>query len=431
MNLDPRLLALWELMDRAILVLSRSVVQRQLAAFGVVFLLAWLLPYLLDRYVDQRMAAITAKPVAARTIAPWRYRMLRVARGIEFTFFPLLGLLLSQLAVSLFESRSWQAGLIKELRPIFWLLFIYRVLEGLLFAIIDDAAVKLYSRRILAPLVLLLAAVSISRSLRGTFPIGNIDLFQLGESTVTVATLFTALVILYFFFVFAWMIRQLLNRYVVARIAEDTGVANAIVISSYYGILTLGPLTAISTLGFDLSTLTSLVGGLTVGISFGLQDLVANFVSGILLLFDHTLRPGDVIEVAGVSGTVDKLRLRSTVLRTPDNAEVFVPNKTLLTSAVETYTFTDRRVRRTIAVRVKAEHEPSEIRDLLLALVARHGLVLKRPAPSVMFMAFDADSLDFNVNFWIDEPPRSIEITSDLHYMIYEEFSNSEIAIAR
>ena len=431
MNLDPRLQAIQEIVDRFILVLSRTVVQRQLVAFGVVFLFAWLLPYLLDRYVDRRMPTMSTEAPEKGMRASWRFRLLRIARGIEFTFFPLLGLLLSQLAVSTFESQSWQAGLIKELRPVFWLLLCFRILEGFLFAVMNDATVKLYSRRLIAPLVLFLALISVNRSLKGTFPIGKIVLFQLGESTVTVATLFSALVILYFFFVFAWMIRELLNRYIVTRIDEDTGVANALVISSYYGILTFGILTAISTIGFDLSTLTILIGGLTVGISFGLQELVANFVSGILLLFEHTLRPGDVIQVGGVSGTVDKLRLRSTVLRTPDNIEIFVPNKTLLTSAVETYTFTDRLVRRTIAVRVNATHAPDQIRDLLLELVARHGLVLKKPEPSVIFKAFGSGSLDFHLNFWIDEPPRSAEIVSDLHYMIFSEFSQQNIEILR
>ena len=116
---------------------------------------------------------------------------------------------------------------------------------------------------------------------------------------------------------------------------------------------------ALSTLGFNLSALALIGGGLSVGIGFGLQELIANFISGILLLFEQSLRLGDIIEVDGQRGTVSQLRMRATVLRTIDNVEVFVPNKTLLTSTVATYTHSDRVVRRIIPVGVSYGSDPT------------------------------------------------------------------------
>ncbi|MEZ4615824.1 MAG: mechanosensitive ion channel [Caldilineaceae bacterium] len=146
---------------------------------------------------------------------------------------------------------------------------------------------------------------------------------------------------------------------------------------SHYLIVAVGTISAIGALGFNLSALALIGGGLSVGIGFGLQELVANFISGILLLFERTVRPGDVIEVNGQRGVVDKLRMRATVIRTLDNTEVFVPNKNLLTSAFVAYTQTDRIVRRTVRVGVSYESDPTEVRDILLEVAARHGLVLK------------------------------------------------------
>ncbi|MEZ4560298.1 MAG: mechanosensitive ion channel [Caldilineaceae bacterium] len=201
------------------------------------------------------------------------------------------------------------------------------------------------------------------------------------------------------------------------------------VVSTYYGIIALGILTAVSTIGFDLSTLTIVLGGLSVGISFGLQELVANFISGILLVFEQSLRPGDVIQVAGHAGTVDKLRLRSTVLKTLDNVEIFVPNKTLLTSTVETYTHTDRKVRVPVDVGVSYASTPEDVRTILLEVAARHGLVLKDPAPTVFFTGFGDSSLDFKLLIWINDPPRSAQISSDLRFMIFREFARRGIEI--
>ena len=429
MEVDSRLQALIELFDRLLLVLARPVVQRQLLAFIIVFFLAWAIPALLERFVAGMVTARGPAREAEKRRRGLPYRVLRIARAVEFTFFPLLGLLFSELAIRYFEIQGWHSGLIKNLRPVFWLLLIYRVLVGVLYAVFTDKTARLYSRRVLAPLFVLMVLVSIDRSLAGTFPLGEIELLRILDTSVTLRALLAAAVILYFFFVFAWIARDLLERYVLSRANRENGVANAVVISSYYSVLALGFLTAVSILGFDLSTLTIVAGGLSIGISFGLQELVANFVSGILLVFEQSLRPGDVIQVAGTSGTVSEVRLRSTVLKTVDNIEIFVPNKTLLTSAVETFTHSDRTVRRTVNVGVSYACQPEEVRTILIDIAGRHGLVLKKPPPSVFFAEFGESSLQFQLNFWIDEPPRAAETMSDLRFMIFREFKRHGIEI--
>jgi small-conductance mechanosensitive channel len=160
-----------------------------------------------------------------------------------------------------------------------------------------------------------------------------------------------------------------------------------------------------------------------------LQELVANFISGILLLFERTVRPGDMIEVSGATGIVDKLRMRSTVIRTPDNTEIFVPNKNLLTSTFTAYTQTDRVVRRLLTVGVSYNSDPTEVRTILQDVAHRHGLVLKKPEPLVFFMGFGGSSLNFQLAVWVDDPMTGLRVSSDLYFMIWNEFEKYGIEI--
>ena len=220
-----------------------------------------------------------------------------------------------------------------------------------------------------------------------------------------------------------------MRHVVFPRLGLSEGVPETIITVTRYGILTSGALTAISTLGFDLSSLAIVGGGLSVGIGFGLQDVVANFVSGILVLFEQTLRPGDIIEIGGKIGVVESLRPRSTMIRTHDNVEIIVPNKSLLTSTVTTLTHRNRIVRALLPVGVGYNSEPKVVRDALLAVAGRHGLVLDQPAPTVFFKGFGDSAINFELAIWIDGPMRMPRIMSDLHFMIWESFAERDIEI--
>ncbi len=319
-------------------------------------------------------------PVADAQHLTWGQRLLRIGRALALTAFPILGILLSEAAIAYFEANGWRVGLIEDLIPIFWLVLVYRILVGLLYTTMSEERAKQYSHRFLLPLAILLGLGLAWRTISGTLPLGDTVLFNLLDTQVVLRTLISALVVLYFFFVSAWIIRDLLRRAMMRREDADVGVTNAVVLTTYYSMIALGFFTAVTMLGFNLSTLTVVLGGLSVGLSFGLQDLVANFTSGILLVYERSLRPGDIIQVGGQRGTVDQLRLRSTVLRTIDNVEIFVPNRTLLTSTVETFTHTDRLVRRTVLVGVSYGSQPEQVRDLLLGVAERHGLILDTAA---------------------------------------------------
>ncbi|MEZ4868398.1 MAG: mechanosensitive ion channel [Caldilineaceae bacterium] len=431
---DPRLQAFWNQIDTFWLVLERPTVQRQLAAFAVLIFLAWLAPWLLRRSLQTIVNRRSSQRQGARSggkpeMPTWQQWLLRLVRAVGYTFFPLLGLVLGQLAVAFFAANGWRTGLIQRALPLFWLLLAYRTLVGMTVAVFIPGRARKYQRRFLMPLFLILIIYTLNRGLASTFPIGDTELISLLETTVTLRSLFTALIILYFFTTVAWLVSDLLERFFLSNREFEQGASTAVLTISHYIIVAIGILSAISTLGFNLSALAIIGGGLSVGIGFGLQELVANFISGILLLFERTVRPGDMVEVEGHKGTVDKLRMRSTVIRTMDNTEVFVPNKNLLTSAFVTYTQTDRVVRRQLLVGVSYDSDPTEVRDILLEVANRHGLVLKKPEPIVFFTAFGASSLDFELYVWVGDPLNGLRVSSDLYFMIWTEFGKHGIEI--
>jgi potassium-dependent mechanosensitive channel len=430
---DPRLQALLDQLDTLQLLLERPVVQNQLLAFVAIFMLSWLLPEplgaLLNRLIERQEAISKRRQTLGLPANKWRTRLLRWLRGAQLLLFPIVGWVSIQLTMSYFASRNWPLGLLDRLATIFWLLLVYQLVGSLLFGSMTPEKAREYRRRLVTPVFVILVLISLSAGLDGAFPIARIALFSVGDTPLTVATIGAAALVLYATLSIGWFTKEILSTTVLPRAKIDSGVTNIVTIISRYTVLAIGLLLAISILGVDLSTFAIIGGGLSVGIGFGLQDLIANFISGILLLFEQTLRPGDVIEVAGQRGRVKEMRMRSAVLRTGENVDVYVPNKTLLTSVVADYTNLMPVTRKTISIGVSYDSDPIEVRDTLQGVVDSHGLVLKDPAPSVFFIGFGSFTLDFEAAVSIADAGRAAQILSDLHFMIYREFSKRGIEI--
>lgn len=426
--------ALRNQIDTILLILERPVVQRQLAAFLLVILCAWLVPWLLKRSLEvvarkRRSGHVFDLPTRWEE---WQESLARVALALGYTLAPILGLLFGHLTANLFQWWGWHAGLLVRLLPLFWLLLAYRIFAGFLYAFFDRKHARRYHARLLAPLSLILVITILRATLAGALPIGGLTLVTLLDTPVMLGPLFSAIVTFYLFWTTAWIAGGLLKRLWATTSVTGQGAANTTVIFSRYVIIGLGALLAISTLGFNLSALTIIGGGLSVGIGFGLQELVANFVSGILLLFEDTVRPGNVIEIGGHRGVIDQLRMRATVVRTGSNVEVLIPNKNLLTSTMITYTQVAQPVQpvqRVLQVGVGYQNEPTIVRDLLLDIAGRHGQVSKNPAPTIFFTGFGASRLTFDLAIWVDDPVGADKVTSDLYFMIWSEFKKQAIEI--
>lgn len=420
MNSESAIDVVWQQVLGVRIYLSRPVVQTQLITVIAAVILAWLLSIAL-RAVQMRLLA---RYLPEKFRAVWAKRLHALTRF----YLPVLGAILLQLAVWLFDRLGRPSGLLSSGIRLMLLLVLFRLGEVAIYHWFSPARARIYYWRILVPLmsVILIVLGSNVFNLEGLMAL---RLIELSGTVVTLGRLAGAIVVFYIFIVLSMLLQDFLLSSAMARSEVDPSVINSILSISRYFVIMLGLLVALGTLGFSLSTLAVIGGGLSIGVGFGLQQIIGNFIAGILLIFEQALRPGDVIELDGEIGTVQKLSIRSTLLRTNDNVELIIPNQNFLTSAVKTYTKSNRQVRIPIGVGVGYDSDPDEIREILMNVARRHPMVRPEPEPVVFFLGFGASSLDFQLNAWVDEPIMKAQISSAIYFEIWQAFKERNIEI--
>ncbi|MHC1789452.1 mechanosensitive ion channel domain-containing protein [Solidesulfovibrio sp.] len=209
----------------------------------------------------------------------------------------------------------------------------------------------------------------------------------------------------------------------------DPGVRDVLETTSLYILWGLYVLISLFLLGFSFTSLAVVAGGLSVGIGFGLQNIVNNFVAGLILLFGRSIQAGDTIQIDAIWGQVRKVNIRNTVVQTFDNATLFVPNSDLISGKLVNWTHRDPTVRREITVGVAYGSDTELVRHILLEAATNHPRVLKTPEPSVQFQNFGESSLDFKLLFWVDNVGAAISTTSDIRFAIDKRFRHEGIDI--
>lgn len=195
-----------------------------------------------------------------------------------------------------------------------------------------------------------------------------------------------------------------------------------------YCIIGIGAYLALTHL-FDTSSLGYAVAALSLGIGFGLQEIVSNFVSGLILLFERPLQVGDLVQVGETVGVVERINIRATTVRTLDNEFILVPNRELVTKDVVNHTHNDPRLRVRVPVGVAYGSDLELVREALLSAARDNRLVLKRPAPEAFFKGFGDSSLDFELRAWISRPLDRPAVTSELNNKIDEAFRAAGVTI--
>lgn len=207
------------------------------------------------------------------------------------------------------------------------------------------------------------------------------------------------------------------------------GVGNSIASLTYYALLLLGFLLALSAAGFKVSQLTLLFGALGVGIGFGLQGLVSNFVSGLVLMFERPIQPGDVIEINGASGSVREIGLRATKIRTFDGADIVVPNGTLVANNLTNWTLQDRNRRIEVPIGVAYGSDPAEVIELLAGVARAVPGVASEPAPVVLLQEYGESALKFSVRAWAQDYDRWLTTRSELMVSMLQALAAANISI--
>ena len=197
---------------------------------------------------------------------------------------------------------------------------------------------------------------------------------------------------------------------------------------SSYAIWFVFIMSSLYAMGFSLHSLAIIGGGLSVGLGFGLQNIINNFVSGLILLFGRSIKPGDMIQVGDITGTVKKVTIRDTLVRTATGPSVFIPNSNLINSKFINWSHQDPRLRLDITVGVAGDSDTHLVSGLLLEAARSNPLVLDDPPPSVSFAEFGTSSLNFTLKFWIEDCNR-MGLASDIRHDIKRIFSKHHIEI--
>ncbi|MFZ1700674.1 MAG: mechanosensitive ion channel domain-containing protein [Pyrinomonadaceae bacterium] len=224
-------------------------------------------------------------------------------------------------------------------------------------------------------------------------------------------------------------IRFLLEEDVYPRVDIGTGVSYAISTIVHYLVLTAGLLIAVAALGFELSQFAIIAGAVGIGVGFGLQNIINNFVSGIILLFERPVKVGDMVQIGEHQGTLSQIGLRASVLRKVDGSDVIVPNSQLISDEVINWTMSDDKRRLDIPVGVAYGTDPAIVIKLLTEVSVGKPNVMTEPAPRALFIGFGDNSLDFELRAWTDDSDEWVALRSEIVSDIYASLTNAGIEI--
>lgn len=258
----------------------------------------------------------------------------------------------------------------------------------------------------------------------------DIPLIPLGASTLTVWMLVQIVVLVGLLVYISGKLRSLVAERLLVRTGMEPGVRQAISTIIRYLVLAVGLVVILQTAGIDLTALNVLAGAVGIGLGFGLQNIVNNFISGLIILFERPIKVGDRIVVGNVEGDVARIGGRSTTVVTNDNITIIVPNAKFITENVVNWSHNDRKVRFRIPVSVAYGSDIQLVERLLLEAAKECSDVLENPAPGVRLMAFGDSGLDFELRAWSTTLiHRRGLLTSNVNLVIYRKFTEHGIEI--
>ncbi len=430
MSNESELTFIFDQITKILIFLNRSPVQVQLGIIVISILLSQGLSYWVKQKIIQKVQpfkiALDQSLKAGKKLPLSWYVFCLIPDGVGRGF----NLILLIKIQNLFISQGWVAGLLSTSIQLVWAYLFYRVflISLCLFVPLNEVhKYKFYFFRPLFILYILREILSLFVDINKLLQVVVINLF---ESPITLGTIFIGTVGLYLWIVAVSMLQCILLQIIVDKTELDSGSWQASLILFRYFLIGLGIVILIGYVGFNPTAFAAITGGLSVGIGFGLKEIFSDFFSGIFLLFEGSLRPGDIIEIGGESCEVKKVSIRATTVQViKDNSEKIIPNQLLFTQELKTMTGSDQRVRRSLMIGTSYNCNPQKVIEVLLEIVYQHPEVLNDPAPLVNLINFGESSLDFEITVWLEHPMGGKRVMSEISCQIWKTFAENNIEI--
>ena len=253
--------------------------------------------------------------------------------------------------------------------------------------------------------------------------------FKVGEVEISPLAIIMGFVAFFIALAVVKAMRVRLVNNVLAKMDIDDGIRHSLASGFGFVGFIIAAIIAIIVMGGNLSNLALIASALSVGIGFGLQNVINNFVSGIIILFERPIKVGDWVMVSGEEGQVKQINIRSTEIETFRKSSIIIPNATLLSSSVTNLTHANNWSRQSISIGVAYGSDVKRVTEILLEIASKHKYVLKNPAPYVLFKDFGASSLDFELRCYTNNIWQGWKIPSDIRYEINERFIEEGIEI--
>jgi small-conductance mechanosensitive channel len=348
---------------------------------------------------------------------------------IDGLLFPLLALVLTYSALLVLRQRE-PAPLLKVAVPVLMSLAGIRFLARVFTVVFPRSSAARLVETLFSWLAWLAAVLWIVGLLPVLMDQMDAIYFAFGKTRISLLGIAQGLLSSGAVLVLALWISAALEKRVLNRTLHDLSLRKVAANALRSVLLLVGLLFALSAVGVDLTALSVLGGALGVGLGFGLQKLASNYVSGFVILFERSLRIGDMVKVDNFEGIVTDIKTRYTLIRAPNGREAIVPNEKVITERVENLSLADTRVLLTSDVAVGYDSDVDQVKQILCGAASANPRVLKDPAPIAHLAKLGADGLEFSLLFWIEDPANGqINVRSDVNVRVLEGLRAAGIEI--
>ncbi|MDJ0507867.1 MAG: mechanosensitive ion channel [Crocosphaera sp.] len=416
----------WEEWLQTMIILQRPAVQIQLLVITISLVVMFLISQGLWRKFKKRFPEISKFEEKNEE----RYYQQCGAALFYYLLFPVFSLITITIIKFIFLKQGLFAGYLTDTIHLLWVYIFYRIFLTSLYALFNHNTVKHYHHRFFAPLFASCVILHIINILTDFDTIFRVSFFQLFDQSITLGDIVVTVGGLYFWITGCSLLEKILIYLFSKEIRTDQRAVQSISLVLRYFLIGLGITLIFGYVGISPTALAAITGGLSVGIGFGLKEVISNFVSGLFLLFEGALKPDDVISINNEMSQVKKFGIRATTVQViRDNSEKIIPNQTFFTEEVTTFTGSDPLVYRSVIVGANYNCDPQEVIKVLLEVADNNPNILTYPRPVAFALAFGDSSINFELKFWLDNPIITKLVTSSLICDIWRAFKKNNIEI--